>query len=250
MTWTANLPHGYRVLHVEETGSTNALALDWAREGDPGNLWVVADRQTAGRGRQGRTWVSEPGNLFASLVLSDPALPDRLGELPLVVALAVHDAIADVLPPSARGTLEIKWPNDVLLAGAKLSGVLIESAMLPQGRVVVVGIGVNCRHHPSDTPYPATDLASAGMPTEPAALFERLADRMARRLGEWQGGPFTTIVAAWTKRARGIGEPIRVRLTNRTLEGRFERLDERGRLVLALSGGGTEVISAGDVFFG
>lgn len=244
------LPPGYRALLLPEVGSTNALALDKAREGEAAGLWIVAGRQTAGRGRQGRAWASEPGNLFASLLLRNPAEPARLGELPLVVALAVHDAVADVLPPTARGALEIKWPNDVMLSGAKISGILIEGAAMREGRAVVVGCGINCASHPDGTPYPATNLSAAGHPTEPLALFERLAARLASRLAEWQDGPFATIRDAWLARARGIGKAITVRLPDRTVTGRFEGLDPGGRLVLRGEGGTTEVISAGDVFFG
>jgi BirA family biotin operon repressor/biotin-[acetyl-CoA-carboxylase] ligase len=244
------LPSGYRVLQLEDVDSTNGVALEQAHAGAASGLWITARRQLAGRGRQGRHWISEPGNLYASLLLRDPAPADRLGELPLVVAVAVHDAIADVLPPHARPALAIKWPNDVLHVGAKLCGILIEGSAGPQGRVVIVGIGINCRHHPAATPYAATDLAALGFPTEPDALFERLALRVAERLDEWRSAPFEAIRSAWLKRARGIGEAVEIRLPQATLSGRFEALDGRGRLLLRLPDGRLETISAGDVFFG
>lgn len=244
-----SLPDGYRALVFDDVGSTNALALDALREGQPSGLWIVARRQVAGRGRQGRPWTSEPGNHYASLALRDPAPPDRMGELPLVVALAVHDAVADVLPPPARSSLDIKWPNDLLLSGAKIAGILAEGLVLPEGRAVAIGIGINCAHHPSDTPYPATDLAAAGYPTDPMVLFERVAARIAERLAAWRGGPFGPLRDAWLARARGVGGALNVRLPNRTLNGRFVGLDDGGRLLLAVEGR-TEAISAGDVFFG
>lgn len=243
------VPEGHRLLVLDEVGSTNALALDKAREGEPGNLWIVGRRQTAGRGRQGRSWTSEPGNLYATLLLRDPVPPARYGELPLVVAVAVHDALADVLPPAARAPLEIKWPNDILYDGAKICGILIEGAAGREGRVVVIGIGVNCRHHPDSPEYRTADLTSLGFPTDPEGLFERLAVRLAARLDQWTGGPFSTIRNAWLARARGIGEPVRVRLPRTTLHGRFEALDESGRLMLRRDDGGLEAVSAGDVFF-
>ncbi len=244
------LPEGYRLLALGDVGSTNALALERARDGEPTGLWVTARRQTAGRGRQGRVWTSESGNLYASLLLRDPSPPARMGELPLVVAVAVHDAIADVLPPPLRPDLAIKWPNDVLFRGAKLCGILIEGEAAGGSRVVVIGTGINCAHHPEDAAYPATDLSKIGVPTEPEALFERLALRMCERLGEWTSGPFEPIRAAWLKRARGIGEAIRVRMPNETMTGRFEALDAAGRLVLRRDDGGLETVSAGDIFFG
>lgn len=245
-----DLPFGYRVLALGEVDSTNLFALDRARAGVPGGLWILAERQSAGRGRQGRAWVSEPGNLYCSLLLRDPAPAANLGELPLVAALAVHDAVADMLPPDRRPALEIKWPNDLLLAGAKISGMLIEGEARPEGRVVVIGIGVNCRHHPSDTPYPATDLAASGLDVAPGDLFVALAARFARRLGEWQGGGFDRLREAWLARARGLGKAITVRLPGETVDGLFDGLDAAGRLVLRTRDGRTRTISAGDVFFG
>ena len=242
-------PEGYSAIHLKDVGSTNADAFERAAQGAPSGQWVVARRQTAGRGRRGRIWTSETGNLYSSLILRDPIAEARLGELPLVVALAVHDAIASALPPFVRGDLAIKWPNDILYAGAKLCGILIEAATSPEGRVVVIGIGVNCTHHPDVTLYSATDLAAAGYPTEPEALFALLAAAMARRLAEWQAGDFASIREAWLSRARGVGEAITVRLPTREIVGVFSGLDKEGRLLLRHDGG-LEAISAGDVFFG
>ncbi|MCM5551799.1 biotin--[acetyl-CoA-carboxylase] ligase [Pleomorphomonas sp. NRK KF1] len=242
-------PAGYTAIHLDAVGSTNAEAFERARQGAASGLWVVARRQTAGRGRRGRIWTSEPGNLYSSLMLRDPIAEARLGELPLVVALAVHDAVAAALPPFARADLAIKWPNDVLYAGAKICGILIEASSTPEGRVVVAGIGINCNHHPDVTLYSATDLAAAGYPTEPEALFALLAAAMARRLAEWQAGEFASLREAWLDRARGIGEAITVRLPTREIAGVFSGLDAEGRLLLRHDGG-LEAISAGDVFFG
>lgn len=249
MTAEPRVPSGYRVLVLDEVGSTNAVAFEKAEAGEPSGLWIVGRRQVAGRGRQGRAWTSERGNLYASLMLRDPAPADKLGQMPLMVAIAVHDAVADVLPPFARGDLAIKWPNDLLLGGAKIVGILIEGSASRAGQVVVVGIGINCAHHPEDTPYPATDLAAAGHPVAPDALFERLAERMATRLAQWRDGPFDAIRDAWLARARGLGQPITVRRPSGTVEGVFEALDPSGRLVLLKADGAREAISAGDVFF-
>ena len=242
-------PAGYTAIHLDAVGSTNAEAFERARQGAASGLWIVARRQTAGRGRRGRVWTSEPGNLYSSLMLRDLVEEARLGELPLVVALAVHDAVAAALPPFARADLAIKWPNDVLYAGAKLCGILIEATATPEGRVVVAGIGINCAHHPDVTLYNATDLAKAGYPTDPQAMFALLSAAMARRLDEWRAGSFAPLREAWLSRARGIGEAITVRLPTREITGIFSGLDEEGRLLLRHDGT-LETISAGDVFFG
>lgn len=243
------LPAGYRAIFLDEVGSTNAFALERAAFGEPSGLWVVAARQTAGRGRRGRVWTSEPGNLYATLLLGD-GLPDaaRFGELPLVVALAVHDAVLAALPPPLRRALAIKWPNDILFGGAKLCGILIEGSASGIRRAVAVGIGVNCAHHPDTALYPATDLAAAGVRVAPQEMFALLAQSMAVRLAAWKGGPFAPLRAAWLDRACGLGEPIAVRLHGETREGVFDGLDDAGRLLLR-RGGRIEAISAGDVFF-
>lgn len=242
-------PAGYTAIHLDAVGSTNAEAFERARQGAASGLWVVARRQTAGRGRRGRVWTSEPGNLYSSLMLRDPVEEARLGELPLVVALAVHDAVAAALPPFARADLAIKWPNDILYSGAKLCGILIEATTTPEGRVVVIGIGLNCAHHPDVTLYSATDLAKVGYPTEPEAMFALLSAAMARRLDEWRTGSFAPLREAWLSRARGVGETITVRLPTREITGIFSGLDGEGRLLLRHDGA-VEAISAGDVFFG
>lgn len=147
---------------LSETSSTNSECLARARAGDSGNLWVTAERQTGGRGRRGRLWVSEPGNLYASLLLIDPAPMERLGSLPLAVAVAVHQAISRVLPPGAE-PLEVKWPNDILIGRKKTCGILVEGEGMPDGRyALIVGIGVNVSVMPDNPLYPATCLRQQG----------------------------------------------------------------------------------------
>jgi BirA family biotin operon repressor/biotin-[acetyl-CoA-carboxylase] ligase len=143
--------------------------------------------------------------------------------------------------------LAIKWPNDLLLAGAKFAGILIEG----EGDVnaVAVGIGVNCTRHPADTDFPATDLAAAGASVAPETLFRALSVKMLGRIAQWNAGEaFSTIRADWLARACGVGEDVRVRLAERELAGRFEALDETGALVLRLPDGNVTTIAAGDVF--
>src|SRR5262249_47085632 len=179
---------GARLVSLDTVGSTNAEALARARAGERGALWITARRQTAGRGRRGRVWVSEPGNLYASLLLSDPAPPQRAAELSLVAALALHDALAEraaILGPR----LKLKWPNDVLCDGAKLAGILVEGESVPgRALVAVIGIGVNCAHHPADAAYPATSLAVAGALVTPESLVQALMPAMTARLAEWNRG--------------------------------------------------------------
>ena len=234
---------GVGLIACDMIASTNSEALACARAGERGPLWITARAQTAGRGRRGRAWVSEPGNLFATLLLTDPGPPEHAAQLSFVAALAVHDALV-ALAPAVRPRLAFKWPNDVLCDGAKLAGILIE-AEGTQPLVAAVGIGVNCRHHPAQTDFPATDLAAAGAAVTAEALFAELSLAMVRRLREWEAG-FASIRADWLRRA--LGGDLQVRLGARELAGRFETLDESGRLMLRLPDGRLEAIAAGEVF--
>jgi BirA family biotin operon repressor/biotin-[acetyl-CoA-carboxylase] ligase len=240
---------GFRLSAHDVLPSTNTEALALARRGENGPLWVTARQQTAGRGRRGNAWISTPGNLYATLLLYDPAAPESAPQLSFVAALAVFDAIADRAAP-LREELALKWPNDVLCGSAKLAGILIEGETIATRLAVAIGIGVNCMHHPLDTAYPATDLATAGAAVSVKDLFFALSGAMARRLAQWQrGAGFQSIRADWIDRAAGIGGKMRVRLPkNREFVGRAEALDERGRLLLRLADGTLETITAGDVF--
>lgn len=244
---------GVRLEAFDTLGSTNAEALARARAGARGPVWLVAQRQTAGRGRRGRAWASAPGNLYATLLTTDPSPARRAAELSFVAALAVHDAIVEIAPDlaSARDLaprLALKWPNDVLVDGAKVAGILIEGESGPP-LAVAVGIGVNCAHHPAAVEFPATDLAAAGVSIMPDRLLCVLSRTMLGRIGQWAGGEgFASIRADWLDRATGLGGPVRVAIGDAALEGRFDRLDAAGHLVLGLPDGTTRTIAAGDVF--
>lgn len=238
---------GFRLIALDTVDLTNAQALRYGNDGYRGPLWVTAQTQSAGRGRRGRVWVSEPGNLFASLLLSDPAPATRVAQCSFVAAVAVHDAIRDAAPALAR-QLMLKWPNDVLYQSRKLAGILIEG----EGRnpmIVATGIGINCRHHPDDAVYPATNLAVQGVEVSAAAIFTALSRRMAERLAQWDGGArFAEIRAAWLERGPAPGAGLRVRLGEGEVTGRFETIDEEGNLILTKVDGSRRRITAGDVF--
>jgi BirA family biotin operon repressor/biotin-[acetyl-CoA-carboxylase] ligase len=237
---------GVRLFAHALLGSTNGEALQLARRGEHGPLWVVAERQSAGRGRRGRSWISEPGNLYASLLLTRPAPVRHWPELSFVAALAVHDAIA-TLAFDLAPRLAIKWPNDLLIAGAKVAGILVEGEGGETG-AVVAGIGVNCACHPTNVQHSAIDLTTAGAALSPGIVFRSLSVKMAARLAQWdRGAGFSSIRADWLVRATGLGEEVRVRVGDRHLCGCFEALDESGGLVLRLPSGRTATVAAGDV---
>jgi BirA family biotin operon repressor/biotin-[acetyl-CoA-carboxylase] ligase len=237
---------GVRHIAYETLGSTNAEALTRARAGEYGPLWITARSQSAGHGRRGSVWISPPGNLYTTLLLNEPSSPDVAAQLSFVAALALHDAVAECAS-QVGPFLKVKWPNDLLLDGAKLAGILIESESEPSF-AVAIGFGVNCAVHPTDTAFPATDLVSTGALVSPDAALAALGEAMQRRLMQWNRGQgFPAIRDDWLKRAAGLGEDIRVRLPERELSGRFQGLDEAGRLLLRQSDG-VITVTAGEVF--
>ncbi len=263
---------GVELIALGMVGSTNEEASARARSGARGPLWVTAEAQTAGRGRLGRSWNSPPGNLYASLLLSDPASLERAPELAFVAVLALRDAIIGEAPALAP-KLAFKWPNDLLLDGGKCAGILIEGEIAPGTNklMVVIGTGVNCAHHPpvaepvadaaKPAPtragpfgtqavlFPATDLRAHGAEVTPAELLTRLSATMCRRIAQWDRGQgFLAILGDWLSSAQGIGQPICVRNGGGEKTGRFVGLDRTGRLVLELPSGAMEKVSAGDVF--
>ncbi len=237
---------GYRQERFASVASTNDVAMSRARDSDAGRLWIVAQAQTSGRGRLGRVWSSTPGNLFASLLLMDVATPAVTPQLGFVAGVALIDALdaIGIRPGLAR----LKWPNDALIDGAKVAGVLLEATTLPTGAFAcVIGIGVNCASHPEGLPYPATSLAAHGASATPDDLIQELADAMARAIDLWDGGAgFARVRQAWLARAAGLGAPIEIVSGARRLAGVFRAIDEQGRLVLAAETGDI-VVEAGDV---
>ncbi len=241
---------GYRLDWLDSVGSTNTLALERARAGDAGKSWIVAGQQTGGKGRAGRTFISPPGNLYATLLLLDPCATQNTPELGFVAGVALAEASRTLL--GQRPDLGLKWPNDLLCGSAKLSGMLLEATRLPNGPLAaVIGIGVNCRSHPDIPNYPTTDFEEirpgAG---DPAALFAALSDAMARTLDLWaRGSNFAAIRGKWLAACLGRGGPVKVMLGDRTIEGVFDTIDAHGRL-LVLTPDGQTAIDAGDVLLG
>lgn len=213
-------------------------------------MWITAERQSAGRGRRGRAWASERGNLYATLLLLDPAPLAALTNLPLVIALGVRNGLA-TLPGIETERLRIKWPNDILLDGAKLVGILLESESLSDGRqAVAIGCGVNVANAPTDTPYAVATLRAAGLSMPLDQVFEALADGVAQALDIWdRGRHFEAVRELWLRHASGLGAPARVNLPDGSaVTGRFEALDAQGRLLLTLDDGSIRPFSAGDLF--
>lgn len=247
----AEASHKLRVLRFGAIDSTSSEAFRRAEAEEAGGLWIVAERQTKGRGRRNRAWTSEPGNLYASVLLRPPVSAMRAGELSFVAAIALFDAVAAVAPV-LMGSLSLKWPNDLLVSGRKVSGILLESNAAAQTPLdaVVIGFGVNCATHPEGADYPVTDLAREGAPVTPSGLFDALTVAFSATYESWAlGEGFSAIRSAWLDRAAGLGEAITVRLPGREISGTFEALDRDGALMLREGDGALRHIAAGEVFF-
>lgn len=246
---------GYRLQHHVTLGSTNDEALRIAKLGDQGAIWIVSDEQTQGRGRHGREWQSQKGNLFASLLLINPCDLMLGAQLGFLTSLALYDALREVLQRSPA-RLSLKWPNDVLLDGAKCAGILLEAHRLPDTHslALIIGVGVNVHHAPMSTPYKATALCQhMGVDdTTAQKLFAALTESFARRFIAWHDARsgFAAIRREWIERAAGIGENITIRLPHSEKTGLFKGIDAYGRLELSIpSAGHSEYIDAGDLFF-
>ncbi len=223
------------MIRLDVVDGTNREALRRIAAGAPHGTVVQARRQTEGRGRRGRTWISPPGNLYATLIVRPPRTAP-LAELGFVAALGAGEALRDHAP------VRFKWPNDLMLDGRKLGGILVEVA---EG-AAAIGIGINIASAPEDTETPATRLAAA---VTPDALLDDIRVHFDAWYRRWLDDGFQPLREAWLRHALGLGQPIRVRLGGETVEGTFGGLDGGGGLLLDLAGA-RRVIAAGDVFLG
>ena len=242
-------PEGYALSHFDEIDSTNEEARRIASAGGKGPLWITAARQTSGRGRRGRVWESPVGNLAATLLI-DPGKPaSECAQLSFVAAIAAADMIGAAAP---RADIRVKWPNDVLADGKKIAGILLESASngaaAPQW--LAIGIGINLKHFPPQTEFPAISLAALGVtPPEPREALTALAASFAKWYELWRERGFAPVRDAWLARAAGLGARIVARLSNGEATGVFEGLDESGALILREGQGRSRIIAAGEIFF-
>lgn len=216
-----------------------ALAKAGAGEGS----WLRAETQTGGRGRHGRPWQSPPGNLYAStIVWPHPGDPPP-ATLAMVASLALHQ-VASAYAGDER--IILKWPNDLLLDGAKLSGILLEAS----GAAIVVGFGVNLAHRPEGLDRATASFVSAGIcAPDPAVFLVDLAESFARWVARWRGEGLGVILREWLARAHAPGTPLRTTGPDgETVDGLFDGLEEDGALRLRLRQGGTYILHAGDIF--
>jgi len=230
------LPDGWTLVALQSVGSTNDEAARLAEAGAREGTVVWAREQTGGRGRRGRVWSSPVGNLYSSIILRPECPAARAAELGFVAALAV----ADIVP--AGRDVRVKWPNDVLVDGGKVAGILPESAIGAGGQAehVVMGIGVNVGFAPSlpDMRYPGACLGG----TVEAAL-EKLTGALARRVAKWRLFGFEAVRAEWLAKAGPLGLEVDVKLGDELVRGRFAGMDPEGALLLETTAGPRRIVA-------
>lgn len=236
MTSTPVLPDGWRLVALQSVGSTNDEAARLADAGASEGTVVWAREQTGGRGRRGRTWVSPVGNLYTSTILRPGCPAARAAELGFVSALAV----ADIVP--AGRAVRVKWPNDVLVDGGKVAGILLESAIAQTGMVqhVIAGIGINVGFAPQ---LPEMRYPGAALGGSVEAALEAFAAALARRLAEWRRDGFETVRAHWLAKAGALGVEVDVKLGDGLVRGRFGGVDHEGALLLETESGRRRIVS-------
>lgn len=247
------LLNDYHLLSCDTLDSTNDEARRLAEGGGAHGAVIWSRKQTHGKGRKGRVWISEEGNLFVSFLLSPDVALERLPELSFVAGLAVLDTIQPIV--ADLGEVSLKWPNDVLLNNKKIAGILAESfetskkAGISARRWAVIGIGVNVEHHPEkDVLYPTTDLKSAGVEIVSAKIIlSRLIHHFILRYDQWMHSGFASIRSAWRANAKDIGALVSVQQEESVIEGMFLDIDPQGRMIIEDKDGEKVFIGSGDV---
>ncbi len=250
---------GYELRHLQSTPSTNSHALEFSiealsragkHEGMAPGIWFVADRQTMGRGRQGRRWIWHEGNLAASLLL---ILPSTV-RAPQILSFVAANALADAVEPFLGGTgeeLRLKWPNDLLLSGGKLAGILLEARTMGNGcRAVALGFGLNVKGAPENISYPVASLAGFGCDADRHCLFRALGESWHENYCLWNDGHGTArVLSRWRNRAHGLGGAVRIEGPGKAVEGIFLDIDGDGHLILLQNDGQRTHVASGDVSF-
>lgn len=246
------IPVGYARLALDEVTSTLDEAQARAAE-LTGPTWITATRQTSPRGRRGRAWSEPEGNFAATLALPLQTTPAAAAQRSFVTALALFDTC--VALSGRREAFALKWPNDVLLNGGKLAGILLETLRAgPAARGIAIGIGVNLAHAPDPgrlevrAVRPVCLAHETGALVGPGEFLAALAPAFAHREAQMQNLGFAPIRAAWLTRAARLGDTITARLPRETITGRFDDVDEQGQLVLSTPEGQRR-IAAAEVFF-
>lgn len=256
-THAPELPPPYQLVQLAGVDSTNMEARRLAEGGAPDKTVIWASSQSMGRGRRGRSWSSPVGNLYFSILIRPEYPATEVMQLGFIMANAIADAAEGVLEKTA--SIQVKWPNDVMVNGKKISGILLESESNSDNGVhwAIIGVGVNIEVHPhphpvgmgSETELEATSLLAEGAGIPISEMLSAIIRHFDAGIDEWREYGFAPVRKAWLERGYGIGKQISVRLPNETIPGTFKALDKNGALVMAIAGKQEDrIITAGDVF--
>ncbi len=249
------IENNYRLDVYDVVGSTNQIALECALNGDTGKVWIVSKNQQGGRGRLGRHWQTPVGNLASTLLLNEAYPLQSVANLGFIAGVALAQTIESLLIEAglqAKHAVKLKWPNDVLINGAKLCGILVETTNLAGARFgIAIGMGTNIVTHPQDLPYNAVSLADLGIKITAEKLFEMLSHHWHVNYMLWQEGRgISAIRDAWLQYAHGLGGPVNLMLNSELISGSFETINDDCCLVIKKDNGALVAVTAGDVFFG
>lgn len=248
-----NLLDDYHLLSYDVLDSTNEEAKRLAGGGASHGAVIWAKRQTAGKGRMGRDWISPEGNLYVSILLNPPCGLPECSQLSFVAAVAAVDTLQPIIPDS--GEIECKWPNDVLFNGRKLGGILLESftTLDESGKNrqwIAVGIGINIDSSPENVRFPATCLRASGVEIISAKIvLSRFIYNFIHAYDEWTMEGFEAIRERWVESAYKLGFPVEVQMGNQTCTGTMQGIDQYGRLLVQEQNGSVKTISAGEVVY-
>ncbi|WP_152023255.1 biotin--[acetyl-CoA-carboxylase] ligase [Bartonella bovis] len=246
------LKQGYVLESYESVDSTNLIAQQKANAGHRGYLWIVAEEQTQGRARRGRTWYSPKGNLYSSLLLVDDIICQTAAQLGFVAGVSMAEAIKHFIKDKENNIISLKWPNDILLKGIKSSGILLELfTLIPQKYALVIGIGMNIKHHFKDAPYLTSSIKSIGLDIDKEKLFMVLTRCFSENYLLWkQLGGCDIIRKKWLLYSAHLGQPIKIVNGKKLTEGIFDGLDHDFNCIVKQKDGQKAIITAGDVYFG
>ena len=241
----------YHLLSYDVLDSTNLEAKRLAGGGASHGAVIWAKRQTAGRGRMGREWVSAEGNLYATVLLSPKAKLEQCPQLSFVASLAVAETLEAIVPDASL--IKCKWPNDVLVSGKKISGILLESfttkELVSTRQWISVGVGINVDNFPEHVMFPATCLRDEGVELISAKIvLSRFIHNFVKCYDEWEAKGFGSIEKAWEERAYQLGKTVEVLVGDEHVSGVFDGIDASGQMLLRDKKKNVTAISAGDVF--
>ena len=256
---TVNMPDGYAIAEFETLDSTNKQAYRLAQMGAFGPMLIFTKNQSHGKGRNGRVWLSSNDTLTATILISSKAPKENVAQLAFVMAIAAHKTVCEFADADKHQHIGLKWPNDILVQGRKLAGILIESFTIKDNAdsVLAIGIGMNIANIPSDGDFSASALSQLctnselDKPIKIETILSSLVQNFATYFDLWaEGKNFASIRKIWLANAIGLGGKITARLPNQSIYGVFERLDEDGILILRDEAGEIHQITAGDIFIG